>query len=114
VEPGLKPGAEAFVYVVSRPARNRAVVSRHGQVDSGVTLLEWSRLRPVSWTVVARAILVDALAEPPVRKLTQDYGRFMFTPVGETRSVTGAEIDEWISTWSLPRFPGEVFRPERR
>ena len=114
MEPGLKPDAAGLVYTVQRHALNRALVTRAGGDDSAATLLEWSRLRPVSWTVVARAILTDALVEPPVRKLAQDYGRFLFTPAGRTRTVTGAEIGEWISSWSLPRFPGEALCGERR
>ncbi len=114
MEPRLQPEADALAYVVRRPARNRAVVTRRGPGDSEITLFEWAQLRSVNWTEVARAILTDALAEPPVRKLTQDYGRFLFTPAGESRTVTSAEIGDWISSWSLPRFPGEAFRADRR
>jgi hypothetical protein len=110
----LKPDAAELVYTVERAARNRALVTRAGGGEAAITLLEWSRLRSVSWTVVARAILTDALVEPPVRKLAQDYGRFLFTPAGRTRTVSGADIGEWISSWSLPRFPGETLRGERR
>jgi hypothetical protein len=113
VEPRLRPGAEAVTYVVRRGARNRALVTR-SDGEAELTLLEWARLRSVDWTDVARVILIDALAEPPVRKLAQDYGRFLFTPSGESRAVTGLDIGEWLSSWSLPRFPGEAVRDPRR
>ena len=96
------------MYVVRRPSRNRVVVTRGGPGESELTLLEQARLGTVRWAEVARVILADALEEPPVRKLTEDYGRFLFIPAGETRTVTGSEIGRWISSWSLPRFPGEA------
>jgi hypothetical protein len=113
VEPKLRPGAEAVTYVVRRRARNRALVTR-SEGGAELALLEWARLRAVDWTEVARVILGDALTEPPVRKLAQDYGRFLFTPAGESRAVTGLEIEAWLSSWSLPRFPGEAVRDTRR
>ena len=114
MEPRLRPEAEALRYVVRRSARNRAVVTRSGGGDTEITLLEWARLRSVNWAEIARVILTDALEEPPLRKLTHDYGRFLFTPAGHTRTVNGSEIAEWISSWSLPRLPGEAVRTERR
>lgn len=112
MEPKLRPGAETATYVVRRSARNRALVTRR-EGGAEQTLLEWARLRSVDWTEVARAVLTDALSEPPVRKLAQDYGRFLFTPAGESRSVTGLEIEAWLGSWSLPRFPGEAVRERR-
>ena len=114
MEPRLQPHREAQLYELHRSARNRVLVTRSGGGEPEVELFASSRPWAVSWTEVARTILDDALEEPPVRKLTQDYGRFLFTPVGETRTVTGAEIGRWISSWSLPRFPGETVRPTSR
>lgn len=106
----LKAEANQRDYSIRRPARNRVHVTRRDRTHAEIVLREWSGRRPVSWSDVARVILVDALEDPPVRKLRQDYGRFLFTPVGETRNVHGAEIQAWISTWSLPTLPGEAAR----
>ena len=101
------------MYVIVRSAR-KGVSVRAEHPEAGVrTLLETRPTRRVDWTAVARSVLADALAEPPVRKLALDYGRFLFTPRGETLRVSGPDVERWIGSWTLPTFPGERPRAAR-
>lgn len=111
--PSVHPAALGWTYSVRRPARNRAVVTRERPDGSDETLLEAKGLARVNWTEVAQRILEDALAEPPVRKLSLDYGRFVFLRTGQTRAVSGGDIEAWLASWTLPSLPGELQQPGR-
>jgi hypothetical protein len=95
--PEVRSDALERVYRVSRPRRGPAAVAREAPGREPVELA-----RSASWTAIARAMLKDALAEPPRGKLARDLGRFIVPPRAGERTVSGSELDAWLATWRPP------------
>lgn len=104
--PQLRDGARDRLYRVARPRRGPAAVTREASVGGDPVELMRSR----SWTVLARAVLDDALAERPGGKLARDLGRFLVAPRGGERRMSGQELRAWLATW---RPPLSTIFPER-
>ena len=85
------------VYRVSRPRRGPAAVAREAPGQEPVELA-----RSPSWTALARAVLDDALAEPPRGTLTRDLGRFIVPPREGELTMSGSELGAWLATWQPP------------
>ncbi len=95
--PPVREEARERLYRVARPQRGPAAVTREGPGDEPVELT-----RSGSWTVLARAVLDDALTERPGGKLARDLGRFLVAPRGGERSMSGEELGAWLATWRPP------------
>ena len=95
--PQLREEARERLYRVARPARGPAVVSREAPGRDALELA-----RSGSWTVLARAVLEDALARPAGGKLARDLGRFLVIPRGGEHEMTGEELGAWLETWRPP------------
>ncbi len=106
--PPVRDEARELLYRVARPRRGPAVVTREKPGWEPVELA-----RSGSWTVLARAVLDDALERPAGGKLARDLGRFLVIPRGGERRMTGAELDTWLSTWRphLSTLFPDRFRP---
>ncbi len=95
--PQLREGARERLYRVARPARGPAVLTRESPGRDARELA-----RSGSWTVLARAVLEDALTEPPGGKLARDLGRFLVTARGGEHRMSGQELSAWLETWRPP------------
>ena len=95
--PQLRDEARERLYRVARPARGPAVLTREAPGRDAVELT-----RSGSSTVLARAMLEDAVGERPSSKLARDLGRFLVTPRGGEHPVTGEELAAWLETWQPP------------
>lgn len=95
--PRLRDEARERLYRVARPARGPAVVTREAAGREPVELA-----RSGSWTELARAVLDDATGARPSAKLARDLGRFLVTPRGGERPMSGEELDAWLATWRPP------------
>ena len=95
--PPVRDEARERLYRVARPRRGPAAITREGPGREPVELA-----RSGSWTVLARAMLDDALAERPSGKLARDLGRFLVTPRGGERPMSGEELGAWLATWRPP------------
>ncbi len=106
--PPVREEARELLYRVARPQRGPAVATREKPGWEPVELA-----RSGSWTVLARAVLHDAVGEPPGGKLARDLGRFLVTPRGGERAMSGAELATWLSTWRphLSTLFPDRFRP---
>jgi hypothetical protein len=102
--PQVREDALGRRYRVSRPRRGPAAVTRE---QPGWPPAELAR--SASWATLARAVLEDALADPPGGKLARDLGRFLVPPRGGEREMSGRELADWLATWQPPLaaiFPG--------
>jgi hypothetical protein len=111
----VRPEARSRVYHLSRPDRRCAIVIREASRDGGIELTR-SAGRTIDWVLLAGAILADVLGERPPAKLSRDLARFIVTPPGQTRSMSGDEVGDWIETWQPPLatlFPKRVRGPSR-
>jgi hypothetical protein len=97
----VRPEARSRVYHLSRPDRRCAIVIREASRDGGIELTR-SEGRGIDWVLLAGAMLADVLGERPPAKLSRDLARFIVTPPGQTRSISGDEVDSWIATWQPP------------
>ena len=106
--PPVRDEARERLYRVARPRRGPATVTRECAGRAPEELA-----RSGSWTEIARAVLDDALEEPTGAKLARDLGRFLVTPRGGERPMTGEELDAWLSTWRphLSTLFPDRFRP---
>ena len=95
--PKLRDGARERLYRVARPRRGPAAVTREAPGRDPVELA-----RSGSWTVLARAVLDDALGERTGAKLARDLGRFLVIPRGGERPMSGEELGAWLATWRPP------------
>ena len=95
--PPVRDEARERLYRVARPPRGPAVLTREDGRREPVELA-----RSGSWTVLARAMLDDASGARPSSKLSRDLGRFLVTPRGDDRSMTGEELGAWLETWRPP------------
>jgi len=95
--PQLRAEALERLYRVARPRRGPASVSRQAPGRDPVELA-----RSGSWTALAAAVLEDALTERPRGKLARDLGRFLVTPRGGERPMSGEELGAWLATWRPP------------
>ena len=97
--PRLREGVAACVYRVARPPRGPAALTRERPGWGAVELA-----RSGSWNALARALLEDALAERPGGKLARDLARFLVTPRGGERTMSGEQLEAWLATWQPPLF----------
>lgn len=95
--PPVRDEARERLYRVARPRRGPAAVTREEPGRDPVELT-----RSGSWTVLARAMLEDAVGERPSAKLARDLGRFLVTPRGEEHPMAGEELAAWLETWQPP------------
>jgi hypothetical protein len=95
--PEVRRDALERVYRVARPRRGPAAVAREAPGREPFELA-----RSSSWTALARAMLDDALAEPPRGKLARDLGRFIVPPPEGERTMSGRELGAWLATWRPP------------
>jgi hypothetical protein len=77
------------------------MVIREASRDGGIELTR-SEGRVIDWVLLAGAILADVLGQQPPAKLSRDLARFIETPPGQMRSMSGDEVDAWIATWQPP------------
>jgi hypothetical protein len=97
----VRQEARSRVYHLSRPDRRCAIVIRQQSREGGIELTR-SEGRGIDWVLLAGAILADVLVERPPAKLSRDLARFIVTPPGQMRSMSGDEVDSWIATWQPP------------
>jgi hypothetical protein len=88
-------------YRISRPDRRHALLVREAAGGGGIELIR-TEGQSVDWVPLAGAILTDVLGERPPSKLARDLARFIVTPPGQTRSMSGEEVDAWLATWQPP------------
>jgi hypothetical protein len=98
----VRPEARARVFELSRPDRRRATVTYEVSPDGRIELTRSEGRAGVDWVLLAGAILTDALGQRPPAKLSRDLARFIVTPPGQTRSMSGDEVEEWLATWQPP------------
>jgi hypothetical protein len=98
----VREAPRSRVYHLSRPDRGRAVVVHDVSPDGGIELTRSEGRGGVDWVQLAGAILTDALGRRPPEKVSRDLARFIVTPPGLTRSMSGAEVDAWLATWQPP------------
>jgi hypothetical protein len=60
------------------------------------------RRRGPDRTALAGAILGDALAATPSRKLIRDYSRFLPVPSTDGVTIPATDVAAWLATWEPP------------
>jgi hypothetical protein len=91
--------ARGRAYRVVRPARGPATLTREAPGAAPVQLARAEGRGGAAWTALARAVLEDATGERPGGKLARDLGRFLVTPRGGERRMSGDELADWLATW---------------
>jgi hypothetical protein len=112
VTPEVGREARSAVYRVTRPERRRAVLVREDPGGASVELGRSERTWGVDWLALSRALLTDALGQPPRAKLARDLARFVVVRPGGTWAMSGADLAEWLATWQPPL--STIFRGRRR
>ena len=96
--PGVRGDALSNTYVIRREGDRRTVLLRRRGAEE-VELASSARIGAPPWSAVARALLDDALDDRAPRRLVSDYARFLVTPRGQSRTIDGRELEQWLATW---------------
>jgi hypothetical protein len=111
VTPEVGRKAQRAIYRVTRPTRRRAVLVREDSMGASLELGRSERTWGVDWLALSRALLTDALGQPPRAKLARDFSRFLAVRPGGTWAMSGADLAEWLATWQPPL--AAIFRARR-
>jgi hypothetical protein len=108
----VRDDARGRTYRVVRPPRGPAVLTREAPGVAPLELCRAAGRGGASWTALARSVLEDATGERPGGKVARDLGRFLVTPRGGERRMSGEELAAWLATWR-PHLSG-IFPGARR